>query len=106
MPAATPTDSPASNWNQNQLSNKCETSACIIANGGCTAILSEDFVIMGSYSGEINFSGKAITIWGTGKKGLDALGGGKFFVGEGAGSFLELHNTVLYKMATLLLLQM
>ena len=91
MPTATPTFSPASNWNQ--LSNKCGTSACSIANGGCTITLSDDFA-MGSYSGEISFSGKAITIWGQGKV-LDASGGGRFFNGVGAGSFLELHNAVL-----------
>jgi hypothetical protein len=49
---------------------------------------------MGSYSGEIVFSGKAITIWGQGKV-LDASGGGQFFIADGAGSFLELHNAVL-----------
>jgi hypothetical protein len=83
--------SPASNWNQ--VSNECGTSACIIANGGCTITLSDDFA-MGSYSGEISFSGKAITIWGQGKV-LDASGGGRFFNGVGAGSFLELRNAVL-----------
>jgi hypothetical protein len=91
VPTATPTFSPASNWNQ--LSNKCGTSACSIANGGCTIILSDDFS-MGSYSGEIYFSGKAIIIWGQGKV-LDASGGGRFFIGQGAGSFLELHDAVL-----------
>jgi hypothetical protein len=93
MPTAKPTFSSASNWNQ--LSNKCGTSACSIANGGCTIALSDDFA-MGSYSGrgEIEFSGKAITIWGQGKV-LDASGGGRFFIGEGAGSFLELHDAVL-----------
>jgi hypothetical protein len=91
MPTATPTLSPASNWNQ--LSNKCETSACSIANGGCTITLSDDFA-MGSYSGEIGFSGKAITIWGQ-EKVLDASGGGRFFIGEGAGSLLELHDAIL-----------
>jgi hypothetical protein len=91
MPTATPTFSPASNWNQ--LSNKCGTSACNTANGGCTITLSDDFV-MGLYSGEIVFSGKAITIWGQGKV-LDALEGGRFFNGGGAGSFLELHDAVL-----------
>jgi hypothetical protein len=49
---------------------------------------------MGSYSGEIDFSGKAIIIWGQGKV-LDASGGSRFFIGEGAGSFLELHDAVL-----------
>jgi hypothetical protein len=49
---------------------------------------------MGSYSGEIDFGGKAITIWGQGKF-LDAAGGGRFFSGNGAGSFLELHDAVL-----------
>jgi hypothetical protein len=93
MPTATPTFFPASNWNQ--LSNKCGTSACSIANGGCTITLSDDFV-MGSYSGEIEFSGKAITIWGQGYSTvLDASGGGRFFNGGGAGSFLELHDAVL-----------
>jgi hypothetical protein len=90
-PTATPTLSPASNWNQ--LSNKCGTSACSIANGGCTIVLSDDFA-MGSYSGEIDFSGKAITIWGQGNA-LDASGEGRLFIGEGASSFLELHDVVL-----------
>jgi hypothetical protein len=67
--------------------------SCDIANGGCTITLSDDFV-MGSYSGEIDFSGKAITIWGQGKV-LDPVGGGRFFNGEGAGSLLELHDVVL-----------
>jgi hypothetical protein len=99
MPTATPTFSPASNWNQ--LSNKCGTSACNTANGGCTITLSDDF-IMGSYTytgagqgdSGIDFSGKAITIWGQ-EKVLDAAEGGRFFKGNGAGSFLELHNAVL-----------
>jgi hypothetical protein len=91
MPTATPTFVPASNWNQ--LSNKCGTSACSIANGGCTIILSDDFA-MGSYSVEIDFSGKAITIWGQGNT-LNASGGGRFFKGDSAGSFLELHDAVL-----------
>jgi hypothetical protein len=90
MPTATPTLSPASNWNQ--LSNKCGTSACSIANGGCTISLSDDFVT-GLYTSDISFSGKAITIWGQGKV-LDASGG-RIFIGEGAGSFLELHDAVL-----------
>jgi hypothetical protein len=89
-PTSAPTFSPASNWNQ--ISNKCGTSACSIAIGGCTITLSDDFA-MGSYSGEIQFSGKAITIWGQGKL-LDASGG-RFFNGGGAGSFLELHDAVL-----------
>ena len=49
---------------------------------------------MGSYSGEISFSGKAITLWGQ-EKVLDAAGGGRVFSGDGAGSLLELHNVVL-----------
>jgi predicted outer membrane repeat protein len=49
---------------------------------------------MDSYSSEISFSGKNITIWGQGKV-LDASGGGRFFNGAGAGSFLELHDVVL-----------
>ena len=49
---------------------------------------------MGSYTSEISFSGKAITIWGQGKV-LDASGGGRFFRGDGTGSFLELHDAVL-----------
>jgi hypothetical protein len=90
-PTAAPTMGPPSNWNQ--LSSLCGSSACSIANGGCTITLSDDFA-MGSYSGEIDFSGKAITIWGQGKV-LDASGGGRFFIGDGAGSFLELHDAVL-----------
>jgi hypothetical protein len=84
------TDGPLS-WGQ--LKTSCESSACDIANGGCTIVLSDNF-IMGSYTSEINFSGKAITIWGQGKV-LDALGVGRFFRGGGAGSFLELHHAVL-----------
>jgi hypothetical protein len=85
------TDGPLS-WGQ--LKTSCESSACDISNGaGCTIVLSDNF-IMGSYTSEINFSGKAITIWGQGKV-LDALGGGRFFRGGGAGSFLELHHAVL-----------
>jgi hypothetical protein len=49
---------------------------------------------MGSYSSEISFSGKTVTIWGQGKV-LDASAGGRFFNGNGAGSLLELHNVVL-----------
>jgi hypothetical protein len=49
---------------------------------------------MGSYSGEIDFSSKIITIWGQGKV-LDASGGGRVFISEGAGSFLELHDANL-----------
>ena len=49
---------------------------------------------MGSYSAKIDFSGKAITIWGQGNV-LDASGGGRLFQGVGAGSFLELHDAVL-----------
>jgi hypothetical protein len=95
-PTASPTTptstfSPASNWNQ--LSNKCGTSACNTANGGCDIILSGNFV-MGSYTGEISFSGKAITLWGQ-EKVLDAAGGGRFFSGVGAGSFLELQDAIL-----------
>ena len=76
-----------------QLKTSCESSACDISNGGCTIVLSDDF-IMGSYTSEISFSGKAITIWGQGKM-RDASGGGRFFKGVGAGSFLELHDAVL-----------
>jgi hypothetical protein len=90
-PTAAPTMNPPSNWNQ--LKSTCENSACNTANGGCTIILSDDFV-MGSFTGEIDFSGKTITIWGQGKV-LDALGEGRFFRGEGANSFLELHDAVL-----------
>jgi hypothetical protein len=90
-PALAPTFGPTSNWNQ--LKNECESSGCDTANGGCTITLSEDFV-MGSYSGEIEFSGKAITIWGQGKV-LDASGAGRFFNGGGADSFLELRDALL-----------
>jgi hypothetical protein len=82
---------PPSNWQQ--LKTRCANSACNIANGGCTIVLSDDFV-MGSYTEAISFSSKMITIWGQGKV-LDALGGGRFFEASGAGSFLELHDAVL-----------
>jgi hypothetical protein len=82
---------PPSNWQQ--LKSRCANNACNTANGGCTIILSGNFV-MGSYSGEIDLNGKAITIWGQGKV-LDAAGGGQFFRSDGAGSFLELHDVVL-----------
>jgi hypothetical protein len=49
---------------------------------------------VGSYTSEISFSSKNITLWGQGKV-LDALGNGRFFKGEGAGSFLELHDAIL-----------
>jgi hypothetical protein len=49
---------------------------------------------VGSYTSEISFSGKSITIWGQGKV-LDAQGSGRFFNGGGVGSFLELHDAVL-----------
>ena len=97
IPTPSPTDRPTadinniSNWAE--LEATCSDSACDTANGGCTIILSGNFV-MGSYSGEISFSGKAITIWGQGKA-LDASGGGRFFKGDSAGSFLELHDAVL-----------
>jgi hypothetical protein len=90
-PTAAPTLSPASSWNQ--LKNKCGISACDTTNGGCTIVLSDTFVI-GSYTNEISFSGKTITLWGQGKI-LDAGASGRFFKGEGAGSFLEVHDVVL-----------
>jgi hypothetical protein len=80
-----------SNWNQ--LKSRCANSACNTANGGCTIILSSNFV-MGSYTGGISFSSKAITLWGQ-EQVLDAAGGGQFFSGDVAGSFLELHDVVL-----------
>jgi hypothetical protein len=90
LPTAAPiffsTFSPANDWNQ--LKNQCDGSACNTANSGCTVVLSDDF-FMGSYTGEIGFSGKAITIWGQGKL-LDTAGGGRFFSGQ-VGS-LELHD--------------
>jgi hypothetical protein len=106
-PTAAPTDAPtlAPTIDNNNILNwadlkaACSDSACDIANGGCTITLSDGFA-MEAYSGEIDFSGKAITIWGQGKV-LDALGGaGSFlewrvFNGGGAGSFLELHDVVL-----------
>jgi hypothetical protein len=81
---------PASNWNQ--LKNRCSNSAC--SSGGCTIYLRSDFD-MGSYTGEIDFSNKYITIWGQGGTLLDAAGGGRFFAGSGAGSWLVLHGVVL-----------
>jgi hypothetical protein len=82
-----------SNWAE--LGATCSDSACDTANGGCTIILSGNFV-MGSYTGQISSSGKAITLWGQ-EKVLDAAGGGggQFFSGDGAGSLLELHDVVL-----------
>jgi hypothetical protein len=82
---------PPANWNQ--LKNRCANSACNTANGGCTIALSDNFV-MGSYTSEIDFSGKTLNIWGQGKV-LDASGGGRVFIGQSAGSFLELHDAVL-----------
>ena len=85
---------PPSIWNQ--LKNRCANSACNTANGGCTIVLSDDFV-MGSHSGEIDFSSKIISIWGQGKV-LDASGGGRFFIafiGVEDNSLLELHDVVL-----------
>jgi hypothetical protein len=79
------------NWAD--LKATCADSDCDTANGGCTITLSNNFV-MGSYGGETSFSGKTITIWGQGNV-LDALGGGRFFNGNGAGSLLELHDAVL-----------
>jgi predicted outer membrane repeat protein len=97
IPTASPTDSPTANANNilnwADLKVTCSDSACDTANGGCTIILSGNFV-MGSYTGEIDFSGKAITIWGHGKV-LDASAPGRLFKGDGVGSFLELHDAVL-----------
>jgi hypothetical protein len=81
---------PLSNWDQ--LKTQCESSACNIANG-CTIVLSEGFN-MGSFTGEICFNLKDITVWGQGGV-LDALGGERFFKGSGAGSSLKLHDVVL-----------
>jgi hypothetical protein len=104
FPTASPTDSPtaspteiswAGNWAD--LKATCSDGACETANGGCTITLSNDFV-MQSYSGEISFSGKTITIWGQGKA-LDAeeaaTSAGRFFSGNGADSSLELHEVIL-----------
>jgi hypothetical protein len=83
---------PPSNWNQ--LKSRCANSACNTANGGCTIVLSDDFV-MGSYTSEIVFGGKTISIWGQGKV-LDASGDGRFFNQQVSyDSFLELHDVVL-----------
>jgi hypothetical protein len=90
-PTPTPTVGLPTNWAD--LKAICSASACDTANGGCTIILSGNFV-MGSYTSEICFSGKAITLWGQ-EKALDAAGGGRFFYGDGAGSLLELHDVVL-----------
>jgi hypothetical protein len=96
-PTASPTPAPTAGLNNLpnwvELKAACSASVCDTANGGCTITLSDDFV-MGSYIGEIDFSGKAITIWGQGQV-LDASGGGRFFKGIGAGSSLELHDVVL-----------
>jgi hypothetical protein len=62
-----------------------------MANGGCTIVLSDDF-IMDSYSSDISLINKTITIWGQGKVLGDTAG--RIFSAEGAGSFLELHDVV------------
>jgi predicted outer membrane repeat protein len=49
---------------------------------------------MGSYTSQIDFSGRTITIWGQ-EKVLDASEGGRFFTGQGGSSLLELHDVVL-----------
>jgi hypothetical protein len=91
--AATPAPTASPHWAE--LKSQCESSACDTVNGGCIIILSDDFVMdVGSYSSKISFSSKNITLWGKGKV-LDASGGGRIFEGEGAGSFLELHDAVL-----------
>jgi predicted outer membrane repeat protein len=100
VPTAVLPLSPASNWQQ--LKNKCESSACDTANGGCTIALSNDFA-MGLYTAEIVFTAKTLTIWGQGRT-LDASGdsfcleGGRFFFGNANGladSSLVLHDVVL-----------
>jgi hypothetical protein len=94
-PTAAPTLDINSILNWADLKATCADSDCDTANGGCTITLSGGFVMgVGSYTSEIDFSGKNITLWGKGKV-LDALGNGRFFKGEGAGSFLELHDAVL-----------
>jgi predicted outer membrane repeat protein len=50
---------------------------------------------MGSYTGEISFNSKMITVWGQGKV-LDALGGGRFFTGS-AGSWYEISSLKLHQ---------
>jgi hypothetical protein len=95
-PTTAPTFGPPTNWAD--LKASCSDSACDTANGGCTIPLSDDFV-MGSYTSEISFSGKTVTIWGQGTV-LDASGGGRFFNGNAAGSLLELHDSVLQNSQT------
>jgi hypothetical protein len=90
-PTVVPTMNPPSNWQQ--LESRCANSACNTANGGCTIVLSDNFVT-GSYTSEVSFSSKTITIWGQGKF-LDAAGGGNFFSSNSADSSLELHDAVL-----------
>jgi hypothetical protein len=51
--------------------------------------------VMGSYSSEMAFSGKVITIWGQEKVLSKGTFVGRFFSGQSAGSFLELHDVVL-----------
>jgi hypothetical protein len=95
-PTATPTVlSPPSNWEQ--LKTRCESSSCDMP--GCTIVLSDDF-IMGSYTSEISFSGRMITLWGQGKV-LDASGSGRFFEGTyGVDGLLEVHDAVLQNGST------
>jgi hypothetical protein len=64
-----------------------------MSNGGCNIVLSDDF-IMGSYTSEISFSGRMVTLWGQGKV-LDASGIGQFFKGTYGDSLLEVHDAVL-----------
>jgi hypothetical protein len=94
LPTAAPTFDINNILNWADLKAACSHSACDTATGGCIIPLSDDFVMMRSYTSEIDFSGKTITIWGQ-ETVLDASGGGRFFSGEGAGSFLELHDVVL-----------
>ena len=65
-------------------------SAC--ASSG-TIVLSSSFV-MGAYTSQCDFSGKAIIVRCDGKV-LDANKQGRFFSGIGSGSSLEVHGCVL-----------
>jgi predicted outer membrane repeat protein len=98
-PTASPTAAPTAYFNNINLLNwadlsaTCSGNACDTSNGGCAITLSDDFV-MGSYSGEIDFSGKAITVECSGAT-LDAASHGRFFYGKGSGSSLTLRQCSL-----------
>jgi hypothetical protein len=71
----------AANWAE--LKTLCEA-------GGNEVTLTESFEAS-SYTEQIDFSGKACVVIGSGKT-VDAGKSGRFFYGSGAGSSLEVHG--------------